>query len=61
MLGDYLVSLVIVDNDGVISTHSRTIQVGQRQGMPTWGWAITAIGILVIAVIVLRKRWAVKI
>jgi hypothetical protein len=58
--GEYLVSLVVVDNDGIVSTHSRTIQVGERQGMPTWGWPIIAIGILVLAVIVLRRRRAVK-
>ncbi len=59
--GEYMVSLAVVDNDGVVSSHSRTIQVGERQGMPTWGWAIIAIGILVIAVIVLRRRRAAKV
>jgi hypothetical protein len=58
--GEYFVSLVVVDNDGVVSSYSRTIQVGERQGMPTWGWAIIAISILVLAVIVLGRRRAVK-
>lgn len=58
--GEYLVSLVVVDNDGVVSTHSRTIQVGERQGVPIWGWAIIAIGIFVLAVIVLGRRRSVK-
>jgi len=58
--GEYTVSLVVLDNDGVVSTHSKTIQVGERQGMPTWGWAIIAIGILVLAVIIVRRRRAAK-
>jgi len=58
--GEYTVFLVVVDNDGVVSTHSRAIQVGQRPGMPAWGWAIIAIGILVLAVIVLGRRRSVK-
>jgi outer membrane protein assembly factor BamB len=58
--GEYLVSLVVVDNDGVVSTRSVTIQIGERQGMPIWGWAIIAVGIFVLAVIVLRRRRAVK-
>jgi hypothetical protein len=59
--GEYTVSLVVVDNDGVVSSYSRTIQVEERQGMPTWGWAIIAIGILVLAVIILRRRRPVKV
>jgi len=59
--GEYLVSLTIVDNDGVVSTHSRPIQVRERQGMPTWAWVIIAIGILVLAVIVFRKRRTAKV
>lgn len=59
-LGEYTASLVVVDNDGVVSSYSRTIQVGERHGMPAWGWVIIAIPILVIAVIVLRRHRAVK-
>jgi len=59
--GEYAVSLVVVDNDGVVSTYSRFVQVGERQGMPTWAWAIIAIGILVLAVIVFRKRRTAKV
>ena len=54
--GEHAVSLVVVDNDGVVSTHSKTIQVGEKKGMPTWCWAIIAFGIIVLAVIVLRRR-----
>lgn len=57
---EYVVSLAVVDNDGVVSTYSRFVQVGEGQRMPTWGWAIIAFGILVLAVIVFRKRRTAK-
>jgi len=50
----------MADNDGLVSTHSRTIQVKEKQGMPTWSWVIIAIGILVLAVIALVVRREVK-
>ena len=59
--GEYLVSLVVVDNDGVVSTQSRTIEVRERWSMPIWGWVIIGVGILVIAVIIVRKRQPAKI
>jgi PKD repeat protein len=60
MPGEYTVSLVVVDNDGVVSTQSRAIQVAERQGMPTWAWAIIAIGIVTMVVAVLRRRRVAK-
>jgi Leucine-rich repeat (LRR) protein len=56
----YVVSLVVVNNDGAVSTQSRIIQVNERQRMPIWGWVIVGIGIVVIAVIVLRRYRLVK-
>jgi hypothetical protein len=53
---EYVVSLAVVDNDGVVSTYSRFVQVGERQHMPTWGWAIIAVGMIMLAVTVLRRR-----
>lgn len=37
--GDYAVSLTTVDDDGVLSTYSMSIQIRERQqGLPTWVW-----------------------
>jgi outer membrane protein assembly factor BamB len=52
----YTVSLVVVGNDGEVSSYSRIIQVGEGQGMPTWGWAIIVIGLVVLAVVVIGRR-----
>jgi hypothetical protein len=40
--------------------YRKLVQIAQPPLMPTWGWAIIGIGILVIAVIVFRRRRAVK-
>ena len=58
---EYVVSLAVVDNDGVISTYSRFVPVSERQRMPTWGWITVVTGILVLAVVVLRKRRTAKV
>ena len=52
--GEYLVSLVVVDNDGVVSTHSRTIQVGEASAMPIWLWLIIATGAVFLVIIVVH-------
>ena len=59
--GEYLVSLVVVDNDGVVSTHSRTIQVGEEQNIPIWLWLIIGMAaVFLVAIIVRGIRRAVK-
>ena len=40
--------------------YTELVQIVEPRLMPTWGWAIIAIGILVIAVTVFRRRRAVK-
>ncbi|MGB5925219.1 MAG: glycoside hydrolase domain-containing protein, partial [Dehalococcoidia bacterium] len=52
--GEYLVSLVVVDNDGVVSTHSRSIQVGEAPNIPIWLWLIIAAGAVSLLAIVVR-------
>jgi hypothetical protein len=59
--GEYLVSLVVVDNDGVVSSDSRTIQVGQVPDIPIWLWVIIITGVVsLVAIIVRGIRRAVK-
>lgn len=42
--GAYTITLAVVDNDGVVSTHSKIIQVEERQeGLPTWFWVLIGI------------------
>ena len=52
--GEYFVSLVVVDNDGVVSTNSRTVQVTDVPGVPIWLWLIIITGMLCLVVIVVR-------
>jgi len=46
--------------NGAKFVYTKLVQIVEPPLMPTWGWAIIAIGMLVIAVIVLRRRRAVK-
>jgi hypothetical protein len=47
--------------NGTNFVYTKLVQIVKPPLMPTWGWAIIiAIGMLVIAVIVLRRRRAVK-
>ncbi len=50
--GEYTVTLAVIDNDGLLSTHSKVIQVEQRQGgLPIWAW--TLIGVVVVCVVMI--------
>jgi hypothetical protein len=40
--------------------YTKLVQIVEPPLIPIWGWAVIAIGMLVIAVIVLRRRRAVK-
>jgi hypothetical protein len=51
---DYTVSLVVVDNDGVVSSHSRTIQVADVPDIPIWLWMIIIAGAVCLIAIVVR-------
>lgn len=46
--------------NGAKFVYTKLVQIAQPPLMPTWVWAIIAIGMFVIAVIVLRRRRAVK-
>ena len=46
--------------NGAKFVYTKLVQIVTPPLMPTWGWAIIAICILAIAVIVLRRRRAVK-
>ena len=52
--GEFFVSLVVVDNDGVVSTHSRIVQVTDAPDIPIWLWLIIITGMLCLVVIVVR-------
>jgi hypothetical protein len=42
--GEYIVTLAVVDNDALLTTHSKVIQVEQGQGaLPIWAWILTGI------------------
>jgi len=51
---EYLVSLTVVDNDGVISTHSRIIEINGVSEIPIWLWLIIIGGALCLVAIVVR-------
>jgi hypothetical protein len=40
--------------------HTKLVQIVEPPLIPTWGWAVIAIGVVVIAVIVFRRRRAGK-
>jgi len=46
--------------NGAKFVYTKLVQIVKPSPMPTWGWAIIAICLVVIAVIVLRRRRVVK-
>lgn len=42
--GEYTITLAVVDNDGLLSTYSKVVQVEKRQAMlPIWVWILIGI------------------
>jgi len=58
--GSYPLTINATLQNGAKFVYTKLAQIVEPPLMPTWGWAIIAICILVIAVIVLRRRRAVK-
>lgn len=60
--GSYPLTINATLQNGTKFVYTKLVQIVQPPLMPTWGWIVIAIGIgmLVIAVIVLRRRRAVK-
>jgi len=58
--GSYPLTINATLQDGEMFSYTKLVQIVEPPLIPTWVWAIIAIGILVIAVIVLRRRRAVK-
>jgi hypothetical protein len=57
----YPLTINVTLQNGDKFVYTKLVQIVEPPLMPTWGWAIIiAIGILVIAVIVFRRRRAVK-
>jgi len=58
--GSYPLTINATLQSGGKFVYTKLVQIVEPPLMPTWGWAIIAIGVIVIAVIVLRRRRAVK-
>jgi len=58
--GSYPLTINATLQNGANFVYTKLVQIAQPPLMPTWGWAIIGIGILVIAVIVFRRRRTVK-
>jgi len=58
--GSYPLTINATLQNGTNFVYTKLVQIAQPPLMPTWGWAIIGIGILVIAFIVLRRHRAVK-
>jgi len=58
--GSYPLTINATLQNGDKFVYTKLVQIVEPPLMPTWGWVIIGIGILVIAVIVLRRRRARK-
>jgi len=58
--GSYPLTINATLQNGDKFVYTKLVQIVEPPLMPTWGWAIIAIGVIVIAVIVLRRRRARK-
>jgi hypothetical protein len=59
--GSYPLTINATLQNGAKFVYTKLVQIVEPPLMPTWGWAIIiAVGMLVIAVMVLRRRRAVK-
>ena len=59
--GYYLVSLVVVNSDGVVSTHEEIIRIGEAPHLPIWLWlVILTAAISLLAIIARAIRWMIR-
>lgn len=54
--GEYTVTLTVTDNDGIINTYAREINVKERKGIPGFGVLILTMAIVLVAIIYYQKE-----